>query len=579
MNATRRPTGPRLRASLGIATALVMLMALTQAADARDRRQPVSFTEQAAPLAEVELVVAPAVDVERMLAEDRDKDRGARGGPLRFAAPLEVSWSSERDGSWETLADGSLLWRLRIAAPGALSLNLALSPFELPTEGRLWLYDPRGEVVQGPFTPQDRTPKGELWTPLVPGDEVVVEARVPAGSCSQTWLGVARVNHGYRSLAKVAGSGDQDWCHNDVVCPEGDGWRDQIRAVGWFTLEGYETCSGTLVNNTSADLTPYFLTADHCDVESGNADTMVVYWNFESPTCGQLGGGSLADNQGGATWLASWWNSDFTLVELWDEPDPSFDVHYAGWDARTRTPSSAVGIHHPMCGEKAISFENDPLRTPSQYEWPSQHFYDVIDWDDGTTQNGSSGSCLFDPATGLCVGTLTGGYAACGNDESDWYGKLSSHFTGGGAVGSRLSDYLDKAGTGALTLAGTDPGGGHQDCVPDERTMCLNGGRFKVQVDFEDFDGVSGSGRVVPNGSDDSGLFWFFGADNWEMLVKVLDGCGVNDHYWVFAAATTNVEYTLTVTDTEEDAVRAYTNPLGTSPPALTDTTAFATCP
>lgn len=58
----------------------------------------------------------------------------------------------------------------------------------------------------------------------------------------------------------------------------------------------------------------------------------------------------------------------------------------------------------------------------------------------------------------------------------------------------------------------------------------------------------------------------------------VLDGCTLNDRFWVFAAATTNVEYTLRVTDTRSGAVQEYTNPLGFAAEALTDTDAFATC-
>ena len=83
----------------------------------------------------------------------------------------------------------------------------------------------------------------------------------------------------------------------------------------------------------------------------------------------------------------------------------------------------------------------------------------------------------------------------------------------------------------------------------------------------------------VPGAAADSGLLWFFAADNWEMLVKVLDGCAFNGHYWVFSAATTNVGYTLTVTDTERGRLRRYPNSLGNAAPALTDVGAFATCP
>ncbi len=117
------------------------------------------------------------------------------------------------------------------------------------------------------------------------------------------------------------------------------------------------------------------------------------------------------------------------------------------------------------------------------------------------------------------------------------------------------------------------------DCTASDTQLCLGGERFRVEVDWRDFDGNAGSATVVPFGSDDSGLFWFFAADNWEMLVKVLDGCGTNGRYWVFSAATTNVETTLTVTDTVDGEIRQYLNPLGTAAPAITDTLAFDGCP
>ncbi len=116
------------------------------------------------------------------------------------------------------------------------------------------------------------------------------------------------------------------------------------------------------------------------------------------------------------------------------------------------------------------------------------------------------------------------------------------------------------------------------DCAEHEATLCLNQGRFQVVVEWRDFQSGTGSGQVVLSSSD-SGLFWFFSPDNWEMMVKALDGCGLNDHFWVFASATTNVEYTLRVTDTETGLTKEYTNPLGTAAPAITDTAAFATCP
>ncbi len=116
-------------------------------------------------------------------------------------------------------------------------------------------------------------------------------------------------------------------------------------------------------------------------------------------------------------------------------------------------------------------------------------------------------------------------------------------------------------------------------CRVGERELCLLDNRFRVTVDWQDDSGATGPGRVVPFQSNDSGLFWFFAEDNWEMLVKVLDGCLVNDHYWVFASATTDVAYTLLVTDTYTGLERTYTHQQGTAAPAITDTQAFASCP
>jgi hypothetical protein len=126
--------------------------------------------------------------------------------------------------------------------------------------------------------------------------------------------------------------------------------------------------------------------------------------------------------------------------------------------------------------------------------------------------------------------------------------------------------------------AGTAPPPGN-NCVSNASTMCLNNNRFKLQLQWRAPNGTTGVGNLAPYSTADSGLFWFFNAANLEMLVKVLNGCSINNHYWVFAAATTNVEYTLTVTDMKTGLTKQYFNHQGVAAPALTDTTAFQTCP
>ena len=117
-------------------------------------------------------------------------------------------------------------------------------------------------------------------------------------------------------------------------------------------------------------------------------------------------------------------------------------------------------------------------------------------------------------------------------------------------------------------------------CVPDATTLCMNNGRFKATGVFRTAAGQTGPFMATPVASaPDSGLFWFFSPSNLEMLIKVLNGCGLNSRYWVFFAAGTNVEFTVTVTDTQTGTVKTYSNPLNTAAPPVQDTSAFATCP
>jgi len=142
------------------------------------------------------------------------------------------------------------------------------------------------------------------------------------------------------------------------------------------------------------------------------------------------------------------------------------------------------------------------------------------------------------------------------------------------ATGSNgtVSAYSPEAA--AATLA--DPG----PCVAGDNVLCVNNNRFRVAVAWSTGTGT-GQGSVVPLPSaPDSGLFYFFAPSNIEMLIKVLNACvPPYNHYWVFFAATTNVEFGVVVTDTQNGKTRAYYNPLNRSAPPVQDVDAFATCP
>ncbi len=123
-----------------------------------------------------------------------------------------------------------------------------------------------------------------------------------------------------------------------------------------------------------------------------------------------------------------------------------------------------------------------------------------------------------------------------------------------------------------------DPHTAVAGCTPTATAMCLNNNRFKVEATFATPSIPTGTASTVKL-TDDSGYLWFFNSANIELVVKVLNACGVNNRYWVFAAGLTNVQVDLKVTDTQTGNVKTYFNPLNQPYPPLQDTSAFATCP
>lgn len=173
--------------------------------------------------------------------------------------------------------------------------------------------------------------------------------------------------------------------------------------------------------------------------------------------------------------------------------------------------------------------------------------------------------------------TDTEAFAGCGAQSPFAKGAMVEP-EDGASISPPVADSSDDAfavGSTDLEAAGS--------CTTSATTLCLRGGRFRVELDWQGFGSDGGAGKVAQQKTPDSGLFYFFGPDNLELLVKVLDGCGTaggaTNHYWVFAAAATTLKYDLRVTDTTTGAVRVWSNPLGHPSGAVADVLAFDTCP
>lgn len=403
-------------------------------------------------------IVLPALSEAERDAVDTDSRR------RQFAVTRAVSFQLD-DGAW---ADDAQVWQLRLHSVEATSQSLRLTADALPAGFRLSVSAPDGSDRRD-YDAADVNAAGELWTALVRGDSLLLSLRLPAGTRADAALRITELHHGFDPFWRAgfkAGS-----CNIDVACAQADPFRDQVRAVVRLQISGSFICSGTLLNNTEEDERPFVLTAGHCLEGSAAlppaavAQSIVTYFNFEASSCGGARDGSLSQSQTGATLRARWNDqvgSDMSLIELLLAPNAAFDVAWAGWDRRSSAPSDVVGIHHPSGDEKAISIDDDRTRITSFGGTSSPgdgNYLRVVAWDQGTTEPGSSGAGLF-TQSGRVVGQLSGGSASCqARDESDWYGRFATAWQGGGTNDSRLCNWLDPNGTGAVAISGRDASG------------------------------------------------------------------------------------------------------------------------
>ena len=406
----------------------------------------------------VDRVTLPQQDNEE-LRQKYDYYKVAQGpGPNTFAEAISCYIDCRHTGTWESTDDGYMVWRQLIQSKGAYSLNLAFTKFHLPPSARVYIADTDQSIIVGPLTSDDNDDHGEWWSPIFPGEEIMIEVLVAPKDVPDLKIIIEQVNHDFSGFGGVL-SGS---CNLDVICGENDGfgiaekYRDVINSAGRLTIGGVTLCSGSLVNNTRNDCTPYIITAEHCEITTNNANSVVVTWNFQNSTCrepgsiesGGLGDGPSNEFNSGAILRATFARSDFTLIELDDSIDPLSNPFFLGWDRSTQLGDTLASVHHPRGDEKRISFDFD---APEFFV--NEVFVRVGNWEIGTTERGSSGGALVTTEQRL-IGMLSRGDAACGNSLQDDYGMFISAWDGGGSPETRIKDWLDPDGSDVMSIAG-----------------------------------------------------------------------------------------------------------------------------
>ncbi len=364
----------------------------------------------------------PALEAREMEKEATSKRM--RVGTVRaFQRPLDVS----SDSALYRVAEGEVRV-MGIVSEGALYTRVHFSHMSLPKGARVFVYSLKNpEEFYGPYEGHGASPDGTFWTPPMEGDGAVIEYFSPSTAIDSRTIPfqVSEISHIYRSLFTKESSEEAAGACNLEVASD---WLNVAKSVGYleFTSGGFEyACTGTLLNNPDNDQTPYLLTANHCFDTQTEAQTLRVYWNYntgDSPP----GGTPFTD---GANLLSTSSSSDFSFVRLTGALPAG--LFFSGWDASpTPVTTSITGIHHPDGSHKRISFGSTISGCENGFPGQCQ-YYTRVHWNSGTTEPGSSGSGLWKGSSSdpRLVGTLSGGSASCSNPSgSDYYGSFSQTY-------------------------------------------------------------------------------------------------------------------------------------------------------
>ncbi len=602
-----------LSLSLSLALSLVPASAMGQSLDmlvapapvqSRAAVAPARLAERSALAADSSLTSAEVGAIDELVTMRRWNDEGRlprRNGFLRpLASPRSVDFGRvERsrsdavpfEGGVVVSEAGSIRWSARVAVENGWRLRLVLREVFLPEGVRMWVYSDSGETV-GPFGLELRGPDATLYTPSVAGPRLTLEIELPRGvdpaSASFELRDLVQLFSPQDTVSLVAGllpKGSE--CLKDANCVTTSQWEwiDLVQqSVGHIQFGAGFVCSGNLLNNTNEDLTPYFLTANHCFSNQADASSLEVFWDYETPSCDSSNWPDIDSlpRSNGSVLLASGASSDYTLVRL---NGLSGNRTLLGWNANGVVNNQMVHrVSHPWPDDSQLPYPHVFTRyrvdtsVPICDGSPRSHFIHTKNVESATF-GGSSGAALLNVDKAQVVGQLTG---ACGPDPNDGCNFGNTEVDGDfKATFPNVQEWLA-------------PGGGGIDyppCEPDATTLCIDDssgdGRFQITMTYDSvlgggFSGTSQAIALNDVGITRGGVMAFTNPANPEVLIKVLDACGAppvgNEHFWVFYAATTTVGFTIQVIDTQADVVKTYSNPDLNAASPVTDTAAFPTC-
>ncbi|MCS6905710.1 MAG: CUB domain-containing protein [Bacteroidia bacterium] len=401
----------------------------------------------------------PTVNVQALLQED--VQRAQQGAPFRFGTLIPVRYNPSNAGNWVELENGNRVWRMQIEAPSAYSLSFLFNEFNLPHGASLYIFSQDRSHVLGAYTHANNAPDKKFSTEPLKGASAILEYYEPASVKGQGQIQLSAVVYGYRdiffqSTPRTQAEGESQECNVNINCPVAARWQELQKAVCLIIVNsGTALCSGTLINTTRNDGTPYVLTHANC-IEQGVADAIFLF-NYQSPTC-ENDFSPRTFSLRGAQVLAINPETFVGLVELTDAPQNYIQVHYAPWDNGDNNPGTAFSIHHPAGDIKKFALTDRRVFPVGSIAWqkgaqtittPVGAHWRVNGWQVGTIESSSIGAPLFnesgriagiisgfEPETPICPGYLN----RC------FVGKLAWAYYNGSNANFRLKEWLSPDG-------------------------------------------------------------------------------------------------------------------------------------
>jgi hypothetical protein len=437
-------TSEEIRPSKAVMLVALCLVALTSPLLLAQAPQTFSITDTAVPappkpvadiipsehfgidMSSVGNYVLPPMDNATLLAEDLANPRS--DGAIRYGVRRDVGVLLQH-GTWSHLPPNVFHWAVDITSPNAIGMRLRLN-LDLPERSFLLVYSPSDPTrIQGPYSASGPFDDGQVWTPTTFGDTIRVEfliaAEVPPDSSTVPFI-IDRIQHIYQDPLAVDAAAQEGGCLNDVTCYPS--WATTAKAVaGTGFISGNSLfCTGQLLTSQNGDMTPYLLTANHCIGNNSTAQTVEIYWLFQSSTCNGAPPSLASVPQSAVTTLlatkAGIGTYDFSLLMV--EGTLPAGLSWAGWNAGAISNGTDVtGVHHPSGTYKRISFGDKIAIGNSNLV--------QVAWTDGPTEAGSSGSGLFLSASQQLIGQLSTGSSFCGligNNFPDQYGAFSKTY-------------------------------------------------------------------------------------------------------------------------------------------------------